>query len=119
MYYDETYDWNLIVSSFAKQYGIRLLSNDSEILYPEYYRLLAGLTDDTPLGHIVSIRSEKDPKTIKTYGNNEKRIRREWQKFRSKQINKVLTDEEKKQRVSAFQQAMKQAFGTKKAGDIK
>lgn len=34
---------------------------------------------DTPLGGIVAIRAEKDPKVIKSFTPDQKRIHREWQ----------------------------------------
>ena len=53
-YYDLFEDWDLIESSFAQQYGI------------------------TPLGNIVRIRSEKDPKVLKNFTTQEKKIRNDW-----------------------------------------
>lgn len=40
---------------------------------------------DTPLGYVVSLRSEKDPEKIKNFTADEKRIVREWREFRMKQ----------------------------------
>jgi hypothetical protein len=64
------------------QYGIRL-SHEPDIAVSEYFRLLAGIMPDTPLGKIVQIRMEKDPKILKEYGDYEKRIRREWAEFKA------------------------------------
>ncbi|MBQ7596182.1 MAG: hypothetical protein IJU45_05925 [Clostridia bacterium] len=79
-YYDEEYDYSLIVSSFAKQYGIRLLQEDISV--SEYYRLLTGLMDDTPLGRVVEIRSTTDKDRIRNMTVQEKKIRSDWAKFR-------------------------------------
>lgn len=75
-WYDPDDDWPLIVSSFAEQYGIRLAIED--ISWPEYSRLFSGISGDTALGRIITIRSERDPKTIKGFTSEQKRIRREW-----------------------------------------
>lgn len=63
----------------------------------EYRRLLVGLNADTPLGYVVSIRSEKNPQKIKEMTTNEKEIRFQWQQFRrKKEMNKkvFLSNEE-------------------------
>lgn len=44
----------------------------------EFKYLVAGLNYKTPLGEIVSIRSEKDPDTLKTFTPEQKRIRNEY-----------------------------------------
>lgn len=71
-------DWNLIEASFAKQYNIRL-RHDNDMPWSEFCSLLSGIMPDTPLGQIVSIRSEKDKKIIKNFNANQKRIYNEWQ----------------------------------------
>ena len=56
--------------------------------WDEFITLLAGLNGETPLGHIVSIRSEKDPERLKKFTSAEKKIRNDWiMKHR-----KVITD---------------------------
>ena len=59
----------------------------------EFKALLTGLNGSTPLGNIVSIRSETDPETIKKFSPDQKRIRNEW---RIRQISKLSDDEKKK-----------------------
>lgn len=81
------YDWDLIVSSFAQQYGIRLHNEYECISCQEFRQLLSGLNGDTPLGYTVQIRSEKNPKIIEKMTANEKKIRNDWIIFRS-QSNK-------------------------------
>ena len=84
-YYDILSDWNLIESSFLKQYGIRLRnSGEDDLSWQEFCSLLSGIMPDTPLGQIVSIRAEKDPKRIKEFNKEQKRIRNDWLKRRSK-----------------------------------
>nr|DAM10709.1 MAG TPA: hypothetical protein [Caudoviricetes sp.] len=75
------------MASFAKQYGIRLLTEDISVR--EYRKLLAGIMHDTPLGYVISVRSEKDPKKIREMTNAEKDIRRKWQRFRAAKAESV------------------------------
>lgn len=85
------FDWDLIVSSFAQQYGIRLYREYETISCEEFRQLLTGLNSDTPLGYVVSIRSEKDPKKINKMTLHEKNIRSEWILFKNKsnKTNKI------------------------------
>lgn len=76
-YYDIQDDWGLIESSFLKQYGIRLRTEE-DMSWQEFCSLLSGIMPDTPLGQIVSIRSEKNPKVIKNFTREQQRVRREW-----------------------------------------
>jgi hypothetical protein len=72
-------DWELIEASFAQQYGIRLRYED-DMEWTEFSSLLAGLNGETPLGHVVSIRSEKDPKVKKRFTPEQKRIYNAWRR---------------------------------------
>ena len=85
-YYDLFDDWELIESSFLKQYGIRIRRSDDDMSWTEFCSLIAGLMHDTPLGQIVSIRAEKDPKVIKDFSSEQKRIRNEWITRRNKKL---------------------------------
>ena len=76
-YYDIWDDWELIESSYLSQYGIRLRT-ENDMSWEEFCSLLCGIMPETPLGRIVSIRSEKDPKIIKNFTKEQKRIRNEW-----------------------------------------
>lgn len=60
--------------------------------WSEFSSLLSGLMADTPLGQIVSIRSEKDTKTIKAFNPEQRRIYNEW---KSRSASKQLEDSEK------------------------
>lgn len=97
----------MIVSSFAQQYGIRLHQEYETISYQEYTQLLIGIGGDTPLGNIVQIRAETDPKKIKEFNTYEKRIHKEWQDFRNQ--NKPKVDEA--QKGAEIQQWLKSLFG--------
>lgn len=90
-YYDLIDDWNLIESSFVKQYGIRLRQDD-DMSWDEFCSLLTGIMYDTPLGRVVEIRSEKDPKVIKEFTKEEKRIRNEWLLRRREKVYQGKTE---------------------------
>lgn len=86
-FYDLIDDFDLIESSFAQQYGIRLRMEIDTMKWGEFSSLLSGLNGDTPLGNIVRIRSEKDPKVIKNFTENEKKIRSKWLNKNAKEIS--------------------------------
>ena len=86
-YYDLIEDFDLIESSFAQQYGIRLRNEIDTMKWGEFASLLSGLNGDTPLGNIVRIRSEKDPKTIKNFTESEREIRSKWLNKSAKKVS--------------------------------
>ena len=51
--------------------------------WDEFSSLLCGLGAETPLGHIVRIRSEKDRDVLKHFTKEQHRIRNEWIKKKS------------------------------------
>ena len=86
-YYDLIDDFDLIESSFAQQYGIRLRNEIDTMKWGEFSSLLSGINGDTALGNIVRIRSEKDPKVIKNFSKNEKEIRSKWVNKKAKEVS--------------------------------
>lgn len=106
-WYDLYEDWDLIDASFAKQYGIRL-RNEPDMSWSEFSTLLAGIMPETPLGQVVSIRSEDDKETLKHYTPEQHKIRNEW---RSRQAREMVADPETAAKmVKDFQEACRQAF---------
>ena len=78
-YYDLFGDWDLIVSSFLSQYGLRIRTKEFEsVTWDEFRSLLAGISPDTVLGRVVAIRSETDKNVIKHFSRDQKRIYDEW-----------------------------------------
>ena len=77
--------------------------------WDEFSTLLAGIMPETPLGQIVSIRSENDKDMLKNFTKEHHRIRNEWRSrvARTVSINKA----EVKRQIRVFQEACKQAFG--------
>lgn len=109
-YYDLYEDWDLIESSFAQQYGIRLRQED-EMSWSEFCTLLSGIMPDTPLGRIVSIRSEKDPKVLKNFTKEQKDIRNKWILRRNEKLKEDPVAY--KAYLDNFQSWCKAAFGKK------
>lgn len=91
------------------QYQIRLES-EYEMTWSEFCILLSGLMAKTPLGQIVSIRSEENKDILKNFTPEQHRIRTEW---RSK-TNPVqsMSEEEKEKSVKQIQEIFAQAFGS-------
>jgi hypothetical protein len=106
-FYDLFDDWELIEASFLKQYGIRLRQKD-DMSWSEFCSLLSGIMPDTPLGNIVSIRAEKDPKRIKEFTKDQKKIRNDWVLKRNKKLKENPTAY--KAYWNGFQQWAKSAF---------
>ena len=50
----------------------------------EFSYLLSGLNYETPLGNIISIRSEDDPDKIREFTSEQKRIRNEYRRKMAK-----------------------------------
>ena len=90
-WYDFYDDWELIESSIAQQYGIRLRSEINTISWSEVRMLISGLLPDTPLGKIIQIRSETDKEQLKHFTPEMNKIRREWQ---NRLANEKLKDED-------------------------
>lgn len=85
-WYDLFEDYELIEASFAQQYGIRLRRED-EMSWSEFVTLLAGLNEKTPLGKVVSIRSETDENIIRNFTPEQRRIQREWRTRAAKSVS--------------------------------
>lgn len=76
--------------------------------WSEFETLLGGLLSNTPLGQVIGIRAEKDPKVLKSYSKEQREVRRQWTQFRTKSITR--DEKTARQAVLAFQQMMKAAF---------
>lgn len=88
-------DWELIVSSFLSQYGLRIRTKEFEtVSWDEFKALLAGLAPETALGRVVAIRSETDKNVIKNFSREQQRIHDEW---REKAAGQMTVAEYEKQ----------------------
>lgn len=61
--------------------------------WDEFCALLSGLSADSPLGRIVQIRVENDPKILKNFTPQQRKIRSEW---RNKAALKVTQENSEK-----------------------
>lgn len=61
--------------------------------WDEFCSYLMGIMPETPLGQIVSIRSETNQDILKGFSKEQKRIRQEWLNQKAKRINKQTYDE--------------------------
>lgn len=77
-YYDLIGDFDLITASFQSQYGIRLSREIKGMTWGEFRTYLSGLSPETPLGRVVSIRAENDREVLKRFTKEQHRIRNEW-----------------------------------------
>lgn len=101
-------DWGLIEASFTAQYGIRLRS-EYDMPWSEFSTLLSGIMPDTPLGKVVSIRSETDKDALKNFTKDQHKIRNEWINRNNKKMLK-LSDAQLKEMTKGVQEALKRAF---------
>lgn len=86
-YYDLFEDWDLIVSSFLSQYGLRIRTREFEsVSWDEFKSLLTGIAPDTALGRMVAIRSETDKDVIKHFTRDQKRIYDEWRNRKAEHV---------------------------------
>lgn len=76
----------MIAASFAEQYGIRLIY-EKDMLWSEFAMLLSGISAETPLGRIVSIRSENDKEILKNFTPEQRRVRSKWRNRQAKNID--------------------------------
>ncbi len=100
-------DFDLIEASFAMQYGIRLRNDDMS--WSEFCTLLTGIMPETPLGQIVSIRSEEDKDMLKNFTKEQHKIRNDWRNRNSSIKN--MSDEEKEEEIRKVQEIFAKAFG--------
>ena len=102
-YYDLFGDWDLIVSSFLSQYGLRIRTKEFEtVSWDEFTSLLAGIAPETALGRVVAIRSETDKNVIKHFSRDQKRIYDEW----CNQKAKAMTPETYEQQMDGLEKMM-------------
>ena len=93
-YYDLFDDFDLIVSSMRTQYGLSIYSEEfKQMKWKEFKALISGLSSETPLGRIVQIRSEDDPKMLEHFSSGQHRIRNEWRLRLSQEKSKAELDQ--------------------------
>lgn len=83
--------------------------------WDEFCTLLSGIKPDTPLGNIVSIRSETDKNVLKHFTPQQKKIRSDWQRRKAKKVK--ITDMNKYNQDMKMFEKMFESLA--KAGGIK
>lgn len=101
-YYDLIDDFDLILSSFQSQYGLRLSKELETMKWSEFVAMLSGLGPETPLGRIVSIRAEDDKEVLKHFSKEQLKIRSDYRNKMAKAMPKARTED--------FLEQMKQAL---------
>ncbi len=76
--------------------------------WSEFSALLKGIMPETPLGQIVSIRSEEDKDMLKNFTKEQHKIRNEWRN----RVNPVrdMSEEEKAEEIRKVQEIFAKAF---------
>lgn len=90
------------------QYNIRLRT-ETEMTWSEFSTLLKGIMPETPLGQIVSIRSEEDKEVLKNFTKEQHKIRNDWRN-RNNPI-RDMSEEEKEEQIRKVQEIFSKAFG--------
>lgn len=85
------FDAVLIEQSIAKQYHI-LPSEQGNLSYSDWSKLVSGLMHDTPLGQVVAIRSEDDKDVLKKMTPEQRAVRSEWFAFRASNVQYSAED---------------------------
>ena len=94
-YYDLFEDWDLIISSFLTQYGLRIRTKEFEtVSWDEVRSLLAGLSPETPLGRMVAIRSESDDNVIEHFTADQKKIWNAWRNRKAENMTQTEYDQQ-------------------------
>ena len=77
--------------------------------WSEFCTLLTGIMPETPLGQIVSIRSEEDKEMLKNYTKEQHKIRNDWRN----RVNPIrdMSEEEKEEEIQKVQEIFAKAFG--------
>lgn len=79
------------MQSVAAQYGV-LPAAQRELPWPEWERLVSGLMEDTPLGKLVAVRTERDPAALRRMTPWQRKARRDWNCFLAQQARQTQPD---------------------------
>lgn len=71
--------------------------------------MLGGIMPKTPLGQIISIRSENDKEMLKHFTSEQHKVRNDW---RNRNMRKLITTDkhEAEMQIRQFQEICKKAF---------
>lgn len=79
------------MQSVAAQYGV-LPAVQRELPWPEWERLVSGLMEDTPLGKLVAVRTERDPAALRRMTPWQRKARRDWNRFLARRAGQTKPD---------------------------
>lgn len=100
----------MIEQSIAKQYGI-LPSDQPDLHYADWAKLVSGLMDDTPLGRVVAVRSEDDPDMLKVFTSEQNRLRAEWKQFCGQKVLRESDEESVRLQMKNLERMIASMFG--------
>ena len=66
--------------------------------------------DDTPLGRVVAVRTEKDQKVISHFSPWQRQIRADWNSFKAQRMSRQST-EDMEQQMKQLERMLASAFG--------
>lgn len=97
-----------MVASVRQQYGLRVQSEEfASMSWDEFADLLSGLSEDTPLAKVATVRTETDRERVRRMTPAQRRMRAEWRRRRAEQADARDRDAF----VSMMQAAFARAFG--------
>lgn len=83
---------------------------DDNMDWKEFCVLLSGIMPETPLGQVVSIRSEEDKEILKSFTPSQRQMRDDWRRKQNKDLIDHLSKQQKEAMINEVQQIMKNAF---------
>lgn len=102
-------DFELIEASFASQYGIRL-EREYDMSWDEFFNLLSGLTHESPLGLVVSIRAEEDKDRLGGFNKDQLRMRSDYRRKIDNQLVQSMSEEDREKSNKEIQALLKTMF---------
>lgn len=81
--------------------------DDKDMDFHEFCTLLSGIMPESPLGNIISIRSEEDKDTLKHFSDAQHQIRNEW---RDRQTKKLIASTNKEEVMDEVKNLFKSWF---------
>lgn len=107
-FYDLDFDAVLIEQSIAKQYHI-LPSQQGDLSYCDWAKLVSGLMNDTPLGKVVELRSETDKEILKNMTAEQRAARQKWFDFCNS--SQRISEEDMQKQSEALEKMIAAMFG--------
>ena len=96
------------MQSVAAQYGV-LPAAQGELPWAEWAVLVAGLTDETPLGRLVALRTQRDPAEVRRMTPWQRKARACWRRFLAERGARREAQTRQEQR--GLQAALARMFG--------